>query len=521
VHVRIAFNHPRSGRDLPRIDLIHTSSLPVSTHVVRLSFRAPGPYYGGMRALALALSPLLLSCTTPELGDAPFACSGGGACPEGYTCQSAVCVLEGTGLATAHPKRVTWINSGEMFWLEEPGGGGASLVVNDGFSPGAHGIYEIRVTPDGSIGDPKALLSYGDQFPMASSVVALSDGRYGAVTLSFPGIEGDKLTLKVLAIERDSPAGSAPAIETLYTNDEEPFLGGAEPAYVSAVAGSGRIDLAWARPDAGGRVEVLRLSREGTLWKPGAPLVKALPSNILPLSGDCALFPVAEDRLVLRVGYEEFALAEVNFTTGMIGDFAKHAGLPIFAWGSKALVLRYGEASEATESSRVSYALTDLAGIKDEALDDAGVLQDGTEVYTAVAYEGGALFAPVSQDPAFPELGVAWRSPEAGGGLRTVAAVKRQSEDRIYSARVLGAGGKAYVAWTEFHESLMDLWVAVVPLSMPRVGAGAGTDTGAGTGTGTGTGTDTGTGTGTGAASAIPSPRRVASFPMDSAWRRP
>jgi hypothetical protein len=331
---------------------------------------------------------------------------------------------------------------------------------------------------------------------MSSSVVPLSDGRYGVVTLSFPGIEGDKLTLKVIAVERDSPEGSAPAIETLYTNDEEPFLGGTEPAYVSAVAGSGRIDLAWTRPDAGGRVEVLRLMKEGALWKPAAPIRKALPPNILPLSGDCALFPVADDKLVLRVGYEEFALAPVDMTAGTIGEFAKHAGLPIFAWDGKALVLRYGEADEASGSLRVSYALTDLAGIKDEAVDDGGVLQDGTDVHTALPYEGGALFAPLSSDPAFPELGIGWRSPTEG--LRQVASVKRQGADQIYSARVLAAQGKAFVAWTEFHESLMDLWVAVVPLSMPRV-AGAGAEALAG------------------------SPRRVARLPMASAsaWRTP
>ena len=445
-------------------------------------------------ASLLALSPLLLSCT-PELGDAPFACGSDGACPEGYACHSAVCVLEGTAPTTAHPKRVTWINSGEMFWLETPGGG-AALVVNDGFSPGAHGIYEIRATPDGSISEPRALLAYGDQFPMSSSVVALTDGRYGVVTLSFPGIEGDKLTLKVLAVERDSPEGSAPAIETLYANDEEPFLGGTEPAYVSAVAGSGRIDLAWTRPDAGGRVEVLRLSKEGALWKPAAPLSKLLPSNVLPLSGDCALFPVAEDKLVLRVGYEEFALATVDMTTGTFGDFAKHAGLPIFAWDGKALVLRYGDADEATGSVRVSYALTDLAGIKDEAVDDGGVLQDGTEIYGALPYEGGALFAPISNDPGFAELGIGWRSPTPSETLRKVATVKRQGADRIYSARVLAAQGNAYVAWTEFHESLMDLWVAVVPLSMARMA---------------------------GAAPVASPPRRVASFPMASAsaWRTP
>ncbi|NUQ79397.1 MAG: hypothetical protein HUU21_38290 [Polyangiaceae bacterium] len=453
-------------------------------------------------ASLLGLSPflLLLGCT-PELGDAPFACSSDGACPEGYACRSAVCVLEGNTPQTARPKRVTWINSGEMFWLEAPSGG-ASLLVNDGFSPGAHGIFEIHAAPDGTISEPRELLAYGDQFPMASSVVALSDGRYGVITLSFPAIDGDKLTLKVLAVERNAPKGSAPAVETLYTNDEEPFLGGTEPAYVSAVAGDGTIDLAWTRPDAGGRVEVLRLSKDGALWKPGTPLRKALPPNVLPLSGDCALFPVAKDKLVLRVGFEEFALAEVDVAAGTFGEFAGHAGLPIFAWDGKALVLRFGDENEATASLSVSYALTDLAGIKDDAVDQGGALQDGTDVYTALPYEGGALFAPLSSDPAFPELGIGWRSPTEP--LRQVATVKRQSADRIYSARALAAQGKVYVAWTEFHESLMDLWVAVVPLSMPRMSAGMSASAGDG-------------------AAEVSAPRRVARLPMDlaRAWRKP
>ena len=88
-----------------------------------------------------------------------------------------------------------------------------------------------------------------------------------------------------------------------------------------------------------------------------------------------------------------------NLSARIIGDFAKHTGLPIFAWDGKALVLRYGDADEATGSLRVSYALTDLAGVKDEAVDDGGVLQDGTDMYAALPYEGGALFAPLSNEP--------------------------------------------------------------------------------------------------------------------------
>jgi hypothetical protein len=410
-------------------------------------------------ALVFASFPLLAACT-PELGDTPFACTAEATCPEGYTCRSSVCVKEGASSSAARPKRVQWINAGEMFWL--PGtSGGAVLVVNDGFTPDAHGLYEIRVAPDGSVSAPKTLLTYGDQAPMASSVVALSDGRYGVVTLSFPSFEGDLLSLKVLAIDRDTPPDVSPTIETLYSA-EEPYLGGVEPAYVSAIAGSGSIDLAWTRPSQGGRVEVLRLERQGALWQPTITLTKPLHSTVLPLSGDCLLWKVAEDKLVLRVGYESFAAATVDMAAQSTGEWMVPSGLPIFAWDGQALLLRYGEFDEKSATAKVSYALTDLAGVGSPG-DDGGVLQDGTDVYAALPYEGGALFAPVSSDPGFAELGVGWRSPSTG--LKTLGSVKRTSNQRIYSARAFGLQGRAYVSWTEFHESLMDLWVAVVPLA--------------------------------------------------------
>lgn len=420
-------------------------------------------------ALLLTVGSLLAGCS-PELGEAPFACSTDGACPEGYACRSAVCVEDGASLPAAHPRRATWINAGEMFWLA--GASGAELIVNDGFTPGARGIYAITVAPDGTASAPRPLLPYGGEVPIASSVVELSDGRYGVVTLSFPDIESDDLTLTVRAIERaastdGAPSGAAPSIETLYT-DKEPYLGGTEPAYVSAIAGNGTLDLAWTRPSLGGRAEVLRLAREGAVWKLKAQVAQALPPEILPLSGDCALWKTGPDSVLLRVGFEQFAVAPVDFVAGTMAPFKLLDDMPIYGWADRILLLRYGDFSAATESYRVGYVLANLSVVMnpepevvvaDLESDDGGVLQEALEPYTAAPFNGGALFGPISSDPAFPALAVASRSPTQK--LTKVASVARQSSDRIYSARAFEAGGKVYFAWTEFHASQMDLWIAV------------------------------------------------------------
>ena len=236
-----------------------------------------------MRRLAIALSfsvSSLLGCS-PELGETPFACSTQTSCPDGYTCQAGVCLKEGASLPESHAMRATFINSGEIFWLPRKGGG-AELVVNDGFSEDSRGIYAIKVDPDGKVEAPKALLPYGGEVGISSSVIELPDGRYGIVTLSFPNIESDDVTLNILGIERDVPEGAAPSIETLYT-DTEKFLGGAEPAYVSAIAGEsageGTIDVAWTRPSAGGRVEVVRVAKQGSKWKALKQIQEPLPTG--------------------------------------------------------------------------------------------------------------------------------------------------------------------------------------------------------------------------------------------------
>jgi hypothetical protein len=39
---------------------------------------------------------------------------------------------------------------------------------------------------------------------VASSVVALDDGRYGIATLRFPDVDGDDMTLEVAAVQRQA-----------------------------------------------------------------------------------------------------------------------------------------------------------------------------------------------------------------------------------------------------------------------------------------------------------------------------
>lgn len=407
------------------------------------------------RALLIAATLLVPGCT-PELGDVPFACSADGSCPEGYACQSTVCVREGAAAGPARPARVKWINAGEMHWVGRPGGG-AALVVNDGFTPGARGLYEILVSPDGSVGEPRLLYGYGDELPIASSVAALDDARYVVAMLRFPRVDEDAMSLEVLAIGRES----ASSVETLY-REQEPFLGGVEPPYLGLSAGQGAIDVAWARPSAGGRVEVLRVERDGSVWNRARAGEQPLPAEILPLSGDCALWRSGEDELTVRVGFEAFALGRVD-AAGQVSALELVDGVPLYAAGGEVLEMRYGDYDEGAGAYAISFARlgADLAEL-DEV--QGGVLQAALEPYTGTPYQGGALIAPLSDDASFSTLHVGFWSPGAAAPAR-VATVTRSSTNDLYSARAFADGGTAYLAWTEFHESLMDLWVATAPLS--------------------------------------------------------
>jgi len=405
----------------------------------------------------LAMLTLAAGCS-PELGDAPFACGQDSACPDGYTCQSTVCVREGERLPAARPKRVTWINAAEMYWAEAEGG--ATLVVNDGFTPSAHGIYEIQVHEDGQVDEPKPLYRYGDEFPIASAVVVLADGRYGVATRRFPNVESDDLVLEVLAIERETPEGKTPVIESLYT-EKTTFLGGSEPPYIGATTDGSTIDLAFTEPTQGGLAHVLHLERSGSVWKASRSAAQPLPPEVLPLSGDSLLWRHPSGAHTLRVGFEEFAIAAIDAQT-QLSPFISVSDLPLYAFDSSLLLLRKGASDVKTESYAASFVLAEPGG---KEIDQSGgwILQDAIEPYTAVPYQDGALIAPLSKDPAFPSLGVGLYAP--GKGMTILADIKRPGTDRIYSARAYASGGKVYLAWTEFHESLMDLWIAVADAS--------------------------------------------------------
>jgi hypothetical protein len=373
----------------------------------------------------------------PELGDRPFSCTNDGSCPQGYACRVSECVREGVTQSAVRAMRVVWINAGEMYWL--PGKrGGATLVVNDGFTPGEHAIYEIVVDPEGKVKPARRLLDYGDEFPSASSVVALDNDRYGIVMLSFPNVSSSDLTLKLLGVEREAPAGATPAVETLYA-ESQPYLGGTEPAYVGAVAEGGALDVAWTRPTNGGSVVLMRLQAQGSArqWGVTRSLERGLPPSILPLSGDCLLWPDANGGRVLRVGFETFSTLTVDGQGQAASEFLSTDDVPLYGWGDATLSLRYGDEDPASGAFDVSYVLSGGDGTE-LAVEPAGYLQGALEPFTALPYGDGVLVAPLSPDPAFSTLDVAFRSPSRR--LTTVASFERGSTDEIYSARAFGFG---------------------------------------------------------------------------------
>ncbi len=425
---------------------------------------------GRMARYLLVFSALLGSGCTPELGDVPFSCERGGLCPEGYACQATVCVRDGARPTSRRPKRVGWINPPEMFWLSAEDGG-ATLVVNDGFTPGAKGIYEINVSPGGDVSEPRVLFAYGDGAPISSAVVPLPDGRYGVVLVRFPNIEADETTLELLAIERATASGTTPGVEKLFSATT-PFLGGVEPPYVGAAIDGTALNIAWTVPSDGGRVEVLHLERQGSLWTAAWKAEAQLPPEVPPLSGDCQLFRDESGLLTVRVGFESYALSRVDPAAAMGGmgtmsPFASTFDEPLFGWKDGVFALRRGEYDPVQATYAVSYALLDPMGAI-VAEDKGFALPDTASPFVGTPFEGGALIAPVSRDAAIPTIDVAWRSPT--DPMRIVASVPRVSSGPLFTARAFGLGDKAFVAWTEFYESGMDLWIGVSDLR--REGAG-------------------------------------------------
>lgn len=413
-------------------------------------------------ALSLAGLAALAGACDPSLGEAPFLCSATddapGACPAGYVCQTGVCVRDGASLAIARAKQVEWINAGEMFWL--PSSEGATLVVNDGFSAGEQGVYRVEVSPDGAVALPEPIDEYVDVTPRASSVVRLPDGRLAVALLRFPPPSKSTLELRVVAINPETGTS-----ETLYEDATQPYLGGAEPAYVSLVAhtppgGAQGLALAWTHPDDGGAVEVVQLTQSGSVWS-ATQTTRALPESVLPLSGDSLLLPTGDGRLVVRVGFESFAFAEVTFTDGVptIADFVDAAGVPMFAWDDRVLDVVAGDDLD-DGGYEVFYELRGLDGTLLDSL-PAGAFQADYEPYLASAFGDGALLVGAA-DGAFAPLEV--RSIARDGSFETLAEITRGSENELYSSRAFVHDGVVYVAWTEFAGALMELWITAVPV---------------------------------------------------------
>lgn len=382
----------------------------------------------------------------PTLPDTPFACATDGTCPEGFSCRSAVCVRDGASLAVARPFRVTWINAAEMYWFTSKRGG-ATLLVNEGFSPGGRGLFEVHVGADGIVEEPRLILDFGEEFPTSSAVVALDDDHYGVLTLRFPTVDEDTQELVFYRVERDREPGASVGVDVLH-KDNPPFLGGTEPAYVSAVHSSAGTDLCFADPSGGGRLIVRRLDGEEVVRE----LVIALPDTVLPLSADCLLWAVGDD-LVVRVGLEQPELyripADATLDTDVIGPI-EVPGLPMYATeaGIVSLELQFDEAPIA------KLTLYDDGGssVSEQSI---GPFQLTLEPHTAWPSPGGVLFAPASASLSFESLKVI----DIADDFKTIATIERGATDELYSARAFADGGTLYVAWTSFHEDLMDLWV--------------------------------------------------------------
>ncbi len=380
---------------------------------------------------------------SPELGEAPFACSEAGLCPADYECVSGQCVTVGSLPEEVRAMRVTWINSGEMYWFENEAGG-VSLVVNDGFTPSLRGLYELDLGSDGSVGEPRLLLDFAEDYPTSTAVVSLDDVNYGVVSMRFPAVDEDEQTLRLTRV----PKGSG-AAEVLF-EDNVPFVGGTEPAYVAALARDGKIDICFSDATDGGQLTLLRLGEDGNEER---RLSSSLPAGVLPLSGDCHLWE-GEGELFVRIGLDAPILYRIDDAVSMSTDVDPPLaveGLPVFA-DSDGILAVSNDPSGAAKLVRFDWSgdLIDSQPI--------GVVQETLERHTAGRSPSGALLlAPTSQDAGFGDLRVLDLSSDTAS---TSTSVTRSGSDDIYSGRAFQSGCRTYLAWTALHEDLMDLWIA-------------------------------------------------------------
>ena len=399
-------------------------------------------------ASVVACAALVSSCS-PDLGETPFACSDGKNCPSGYACVATVCVEDGQSPKTARPMRVTYINSAEMYWFASPAGG-ATLVVNDGFSPGARGIYEIHVDASGKVGDATELLPFANEMATSTAIVALDDEHYGVVTMGFPGALEDGISIALHSLPRE---GAAAAGDTVLYQEKRAYLGGYEPAYIAGVENDGEVVFAFTDQSAGGSVVITRVSNSGVLVD---SFQLDLPEGILPLSGDCLLWKGPDDRLMLRLGLDAVTVFSIDLEGRKAVAVPSGKGTPLFGYGGSIAWLETRD-----DGSAADYVVRDLAGAE-LGRSPSEAFASGLEPYTGTSFQGGALVAPLSSDDAFSTIEVGYLG--ASGSFANVASVTRPGSDALYSARAFASDGKAYVAWTSFHDSLMDLWVAATPL---------------------------------------------------------
>ncbi len=395
------------------------------------------------------LSRCLIGCAlvsaqcAPELGDVPFACSDGTACPADYECVSDVCVTLGSLPTEVRAMRVTWINSGEMYWFADKGGG-VSLVVNDGFTPSLRGLYEMDLGTDGSVGSPRLMLDFAEDYPTSTSVVSLNDTNYGVVSMRFPAVDESAQTLRLTRVPKSSGE-----VEVLFEGTV-PFAGGTEPAYVAALARNGKVDICFSDATGGGQLTLLRLDDSGTEER---RFSFELPAGVLPLSGDCHLWD-GEAELFVRIGLDAPIVYRVADTAMIATDVEAPLltdGLPIFADEAGVLavsadangiasLLRYDWSAEIIDTTPI------------------GVFQETLELHTALRTSDGALLVgPTSQQDTFADLTVL---DVADDNPATSISVTRTGTDEIYSGRAFKSGNRTYLAWTALHEDLMDLWIA-------------------------------------------------------------
>jgi hypothetical protein len=332
-----------------------------------------------------------------------------------------------------------------MYWFPSSTGNGATLVVNDGFTPGARGLYEIRVEEDGRVSTPTLLLDFGEEAPTASSVIALDDATYGVLTMEFPGVESSKQLLRFTHVARE---GSNVEAREIY-DELVTFVGGVEPPYVAAQLRDGLVDICFSYAVECGLFKLVRLDGEDAVRQ----LVLPLPDSVLPLSGDCKLWP-GDGELFARIGLDapevyripDSALEEIDVTRLS----PPPDGFTVFADAERVLSVR----SDGDVATLVSTPWSD--GERTET--DLGGTSDTWEPHTVVEADGELLLGPIGTDASFSELRV---DRIEGGAATEITAISRVGSDDVYSGRAFRRGEKVYVAWTALREDLMDLWISV------------------------------------------------------------